>query len=300
MSGRRPARTSQDLVFTLFGDYLLGDPHPIWVGSLIALLEPLGLSPMATRTVLSRMSRKGWLSTDRRGARSYYALTARGRRLLEQGRERIYHPPRHQGWDGGWYLITYSIPETRRRLRDQLRVKLTWLGCGMAGNGLWITPHDVRAEVNAIALSLRVTKHLQIFRAVYAGPTDVDRLVSDAWDLKAINTKYASFLSRWRGGFEGCRRCLLAGQRDDDCLAPASCFVRRFRLVHEWREFPSLDPYLPRELLPSDWNGFEAAELFEKYHDVLAEPAIRYVDEIVGRGREPERGAEDARAAANQ
>jgi len=51
----------QDLVFTLFGDDLLHQQGPVWVGSLIALLEPLSLSEAAVRTVLSRMSGKGWL-----------------------------------------------------------------------------------------------------------------------------------------------------------------------------------------------------------------------------------------------
>ena len=297
---RRPAPTSQDLVFTLFGDYLLAEEAPIWVGSLIALLGPLGLSPMATRTVLSRMNRKGWLAVERRGPWSYYGLTRRGRKLLEEGRRRIYHPPRDERWDGAWYLITYSIPESRRRLRDQLRVQLMWLGCGMAGNGVWITPHDVRAEVNAVAAALHVTRHLQIFRAEHAGPTDVDGLVEQAWDLRALDARYASFLNRWRAGFEGCRRCLATGKRDDDCLSPASCFVRRFRLVHEYRAFPLLDPYLPRELLPSDWKGFEAARLFEHYHDLLAEPAVRYVEAVVRQGRAHTADAATPRAAVNQ
>ena len=36
----------QDLVFTLFGEYLLHRPEPVWVGSLISLLETFGLSEM--------------------------------------------------------------------------------------------------------------------------------------------------------------------------------------------------------------------------------------------------------------
>ena len=60
------------------------------------------------------MTARGWLVATRRGGRGYYGLTPRGRRLLEEGRQRIYHPPRHVTWDGAWYLVAYSIPETRR------------------------------------------------------------------------------------------------------------------------------------------------------------------------------------------
>ena len=94
---RVPGLRSQDMVFTLYGDYLLQRRYTVWAGSLVTLLGRLGMKPMAVRTTLSRMTAKGWLSVERRGARSYYGLTARGRKLLESGRERIYHPPREAG-----------------------------------------------------------------------------------------------------------------------------------------------------------------------------------------------------------
>ena len=86
---------SQDLVFTLFGDYLLARDRPVWVGALIPLLGRLGMSAPATRTALSRMTARGWLVATRRGGRGFYGLSPRGRRLLEEGRQLIYHPPRH-------------------------------------------------------------------------------------------------------------------------------------------------------------------------------------------------------------
>jgi len=52
---------SQDLVFTLYGDYLRHRGGEAWTGSLIGLLRLLGLWEQAVRSTLSRMSRKGWL-----------------------------------------------------------------------------------------------------------------------------------------------------------------------------------------------------------------------------------------------
>ena len=104
-----PALRSQDLVFTLYGDYLMDRDRPVWAGSLITLLGQLGMSPMAVRTVLSRLARKGWLTAERRGTRSWYGLTKRGRRLLEEGAERIYHPPTAKAWDAQWSVVTFSF-----------------------------------------------------------------------------------------------------------------------------------------------------------------------------------------------
>jgi len=36
--------------------------------------------------------------------------------------------------------------------------------------------------------------------------------------------------------------------------------------VHAWRRSPSIDPVLPRELLPARWSGVKAARLFADRH----------------------------------
>lgn len=266
----------QDRVFTLFGDTLLHRPGPVWTGSLIALLSPLGLSPAATRTVLSRMRRKGWLEAVKRGRKSFYDLSGRGRRLLEEGEKRIYDPPRDEPWDGSWFLVAYSIPEERRSVRDRLRVRLTWLGCGQMGNGLWISPHDIEAEVREVAAELGTRDHVELFRAAHLGFSSDADLVAQCWDLPAVNAAYRRFLAEQEPAFERCKASLAAGS-----LSPKECFEQRFRLIHEYRAFPFMDPYLPRELLPTDWQGDRGAALFEAYHALLTPPAEAYVDEVL-------------------
>lgn len=282
-----PGLRSQDLVFTLFGDYLLRYEEPVWTGGLIELLGQLGLSAMAVRIVLSRMARKGWLTVERHGTRSSHGLTARGRKLLEAGSERIYHPPQDGKWDGSWQLVAFSVPESRRRLRDQLRTRLTWLGCGSLTPGLWITPHDVRAAVADIAETLRLTRNVEVFSGRHLGFADAAHLVAQCWDLPEINRRYEAFLTRWRGSLDHCRRCGLSGAKAGvhrPCTDGADCFQRRFLLVHEYRTFPLADPYLPHELLPEGWQGVAAATLFQSYHDLLAGPAERYVAGVVKAG----------------
>ena len=284
-----PGLRSQELVFTLFGDYLLERDRPVWTGALITLLGQLGLSPMAVRTVLSRMTRKGWLTAERRGTRSWYGLTPKGRRLLESGRERIYHPTAGAPWDGRWSVIVFSIPEERRRLRDALRVRLAWLGCGPLTSGVWISPHDVRAEVLESAAELKVARHLEVFRGEHVAHASAEQLVAKCWDLAGLERRYAAFIARWKRDFEHCRGCGMTGARagiHSPCTAPADCFRRRFLLVHEYRAFPLDDPYLPAALLPEGWSGVAAARLFETYHDVLAGPAERYVAEVCAQGDE--------------
>jgi phenylacetic acid degradation operon negative regulatory protein len=265
----------QDLVWTLYGEFLLHRADAVWVGSLIGLLEPLGVSDAHVRTVLSRMSGKGWLETVRSGRRAYYTLSPRGKRLLEEGEARIYRPSRAAEWDGEWTLLAYSIPEELRPLRDRLRVRLSWLGFGSLGNGLWLSPHDVTTRVRAIGEELGVVAHLQLFRGRHVGFAPQASLVTQCWDLPAINARYESFIERHLPPYRALSTTGATG------LPSRDAYVRRFQLVHEYREFPLLDPFLPRPLQPADWAGECAQALFQAYHALLTGAADDYLSSLV-------------------
>ncbi|CAN5760736.1 PaaX family transcriptional regulator C-terminal domain-containing protein [soil metagenome] len=269
MMTRRP----QDLVFTLYGEFLL-KRGPVWVGSLLELLAPLGLSAGGARTVLSRMTAKGWLTSRRSGRRGYYALSARGRRLLEEGETRIYRPPELADWDGEWTLLAYSIPEELRPRRDRLRTRLSWLGFGSLGNGLWISPYAVESRVREIAEELGLGAHLELFRARHRGFSTHEQLVRQCWDLPALNVRYEAFVAR--------HLPIYYRLKDEAApVSPEAAYVRRFDLVHEYREFPLLDPFLPRVLHPHDWAGECAQALFQATHALLAAPSAAYIDSRV-------------------
>ncbi|NIR60579.1 MAG: phenylacetic acid degradation operon negative regulatory protein PaaX, partial [Gammaproteobacteria bacterium] len=148
------------------------------------------------------------------------------------------------------------------------------LGFGLLGNGLWISPHRVQGEVNEVAGELGVADHIEIFRAEYRGYSSAAHLVGRCWNLPEIERRYMDFLARHGPAFERLSR---GGERS----LPEEAYVRRFWLVHEYRVFPLLDPYLPRELLPADWHGEAAAVLFDAYHDLLTAPAEQYVDSVL-------------------
>ena len=67
-------------------------------------------------------------------------------------------------------------------------------------------------------------------------------------------------------------RQLAAHDEDDE-----AAFAARFQLVHEWRKFLFADPGLPDELLPGDWPGRAAADLFASEADRLKPGADRFV-----------------------
>jgi phenylacetic acid degradation operon negative regulatory protein len=266
------------MVFTLYGDYLRHRGGEAWTGSLIELLGLFGLSAQAVRSTLSRMSRKGWLKSRKAGRHSFYRLTPQCIELLEEGARRIFRP-RTDPWDGRWHLVTYSIPEFKRSRRRGLRRRLLWLGFGALHQGTWISPRDLRQEVEQVASSLNIRPYVEFFAAEHRGFSSDEEIAARCWNLKRLNRYYADFVARYDASFREHQAQLTAG----DGVGPEECFVQRFILVHEYRSSPYVDPNLPLRLLPDDWLGSTAVELFKHYHDMLSEGAEAFVDSVLAR-----------------
>ena len=71
---------------------------------------------------------------------------------------------------------------------------------------------------------------------------------------------------------------------DDPDADQAAAFRDYVHALHEWRKLPSIDPGLPPELLPDDWEGTVAVTLFFELRSRLEQAAKRYVVRIVGGG----------------
>lgn len=276
LSDRPPVRT-QFLVFTLFGDYILPRGGTIWTSHLLDLLELLGVSERAARSTISRMARKGWLTSHKHGRRSQYSLTASGWMLLKQGEQRIFEPAFYD-WDGQWQMVVYSLPEKKRRLRHNLRQRLAWFGFGSLAPGTWISPHNRKSEVKILCEELGVDEYVELFLCTHLGLSYDNDLVHRCWDIPNIKAQYHDFIDRYQDEYQEC----MGHEAGNISLSPEVCFVRRFWLTHDFQSFPRKDPNLPTILLPSDWVGFEARKLFDDYRRLLEPYANQFVDAVLG------------------
>lgn len=265
----------QSTILTLYGDYIRHRGGEIGIGSLIQLLTNYGLSEQAIRSAVSRMCRMGLLKARRAGKKSFYSLTEKGSSLLTKGAQRIFER-KNNHWEGRWYIVTYSIPEKKREIRNRLRQELSWMGYGPLSEATWISPYDLTKEVEELVEGLQIKEYVEIFQAIHQGFTDPRRLVTRCWDLDRIHEKYVAFTAKYQPRLEEHLRRLNDGKVIED----SECFVERFMLIHEYRRFPFFDPDLPRELLPDDWLRPKAAALFREYHNLLAEKANRYFDSV--------------------
>jgi phenylacetic acid degradation operon negative regulatory protein len=258
------------LVFDLFGDYLRYRGGEVRLRALVELMACFDVPEATVRVVVARMRKEGWLETRREGRETVYLLTDAAWRLLDEGRARIFN--RAQGpWDGQWHMVVYSVPETERALREQLRKKLAWFGFGRISSAVWLSPHH-RIEDVLAAFAEYPAAQLDTFRSRSAGPAADRDLAARAWDLKQLDADYVELLDAYRPRLDGYRAGGLSGRE---------ALIERMRLVHDYRLFPFRDPDLPPELLPAGWHGRRAHEAFLEAHGLLRSAAEAYVDELI-------------------
>jgi phenylacetic acid degradation operon negative regulatory protein len=266
---RRPVTRPNSFIYTLFGDFVHRDPgsnDELWVGALIRLMGEFGLSEQAVRQAVSRMSRQGWLLARKRGNRSYYALTERGRARVEAISPRIYGPVVE--WDGRWRMLTYSVAESKREARDKLRKDLTVLGWAPLSASTWLSPHEALELARSAAESSGVLDNVDLFAGEYLGPHTDRQLLERCWDLPAIAEQYREFIARYEPR--------LQHERSSHALQEDEAFVERMWLVHDYRKFTYVDPGLPSTLLPAHWPGTAAAALFREYYALISAKAERH------------------------
>jgi phenylacetic acid degradation operon negative regulatory protein len=266
------------LIFTLYGDMVHRTPGDgsLWIGDLMRLMAPFDISEAAVRQAVSRMSRQGWLVARREGNRAFYAVTERGRRRIEELSPRIYGPVIE--WDGRWRMLTYSVSEARRELRDRLRKELSVLGWAPLSSSTWISPADGLPAAREAADAIGVLDAIDLFAGSYAGPLSDRQLLEKCWDVGAIAEAYRGFIARYEPR--------LTAERTGDALTDEAAFIERLWLVHDYRKFVYVDPGLPSELLPPHWPGTTAAALFREYYAAIDGKSMRYLS---GAGAKAER-----------
>ncbi|QRP46869.1 PaaX family transcriptional regulator C-terminal domain-containing protein [Amycolatopsis sp. FDAARGOS 1241] len=266
------AAQPRQLIVSVYGFYHRIEGGWLSVASLIDLLAALGVDEPAVRSSISRLKRRGILDAVRRDSTAGYELSETALAILREGDERIFRRDRATLADG-WLLAVFSVPETERHKRHVLRTQLARLGFGTASSGVWIAPAHLHAVTADALTRLGLASYADLFRAEHLAFGDARDKVREWWDLDQLDALYTAFLEehgpvldRWK------RRRTAPGDE---------AFADYVRVLTGWRRMPYLDPGLPSELLPQDWSGIRAAEVFFALHERLEAPARDYLLQVL-------------------
>jgi phenylacetic acid degradation operon negative regulatory protein len=268
------------LIVSVLGDAVLPRGGRIWLGSLIGLMDGLGVNERLVRTAVFRLVKDEWLQTEVVGRRSNYLLTPVGRRRFDEASAHIYaaHAPQ---WDYRWRLVSV-VGELDVRTRDALRRSMAWQGFGELSMGVFVHPS---ADLTACMESLQldglgaVLPKLLPLTAGSAGLTGVGTdadMVQRAWNLNQLAQGYVEFLATYLPVLDEVKK---RGSRK--ALDGALAFQARSLMVHDYRRLLLRDPELPDVLLPGGWPGQQARDLFSTLYQRLLSASESYLNDHI-------------------
>lgn len=255
----RPGSTAS-LLRTVIGLYLR--PLGGWISAadLVRLAGELGIPVAQARTGVTRLKAKGLLLAERTDVAGY-RLNPAALPMLERGDRRIFAVRQMDDADP-WCLVSFSIPESARSVRHQLRRRLQWIGAGVVSPALWICPGHLRDEAAQILEELGARQWATLFDA--SAPAPAGTLIEAAaqwWDLEALRAEHLAF-------------------QESIAALPPEPFAAYVHLLDRWRVLPYTDPGLPASMLPADWPGSRSVEQFTRLSAELAGPALAHVHAV--------------------
>jgi len=267
---------ANSLIISVFGEMVVPRGGRIWLGSLIGLLEPLGLNERLIRTAVFRLAKDEWLRTEALGRRSDYLLTPSGQRRFDEASRHVYasHAPL---WDRRWRLIL-GIRQIEQKDRDALRRALFWQGFGALGLDCFVHPSaDLSAAFDALVAEglgdlLGGLMPMLAADARLGGTASNADLVSRAWNLGELSEAYGKFIATYMPALAELRR-------DRNAVIDAQeAFLMRLLLIHDYRRLLLRDPELPDVLVPAGWPGQTARVLCKELYRRLLAPSERHLD----------------------
>jgi phenylacetic acid degradation operon negative regulatory protein len=233
---------------------------------LFRLLADLGVSGPAARSLLLRMRRDGWLTSQRVGRQARYRLAP----ILFAGQERVERQLRgdRPAWNGSFSGVLYTVPERHRSFRDRLRRSALLLGYVTLRPGLLLATTDRYDELVAVLPAQPAGSQLLRTKLTFSAD-DSRRLAADLWKLADVAAMYRRTLAEF-------------DERVADVLrqppADAAALRAFAAAVLPLYRAGSADPDLPAELLPSDWPAPHLSAAIGRAFSVFVPLVSGYLD----------------------
>lgn len=174
-----------------------------------------------------------------------FGLTAEGEKRLKTILPEYKRP---KPWDGKLWLITYDIPNDKKRTRDKFRKWLVEIGCRMIQESVWLSIKDPAEWIKSFVSKSK--KRSIIISCLgkdgSVGGETLPELLDRVFGLAKLNKEYIKWIES-------------SDKYVDDEERKLGLACRYLYLLQQ-------DPMFPKELLPKDWAGDKAMDLFDKQY----------------------------------
>ena len=231
---------------------------------LYSVAEACGQTVEQVRSCLRRLVAEGLFVREGEGREARFNATPEAIRSMGESMERARlafdQDAAGRGWDRGWHLVAFAIPEAKRASRDAFRDQLIHLGGAAIHNGLYVSPHQWEKSARVQAERLGVLAHTTFATTddlEVGGVTDPRQIAAALWPLEELGAMFQEFVEQYRHVPE----LLEKRRREKHRLTEAEFLPGSLAFGIHYQQCFNSDPLLPPELLPRPWPGREAREL---------------------------------------
>lgn len=201
-----------------------------------------------------RNLKTGNIEKIEKNGEAYLRLTSQGNQKLK--RDFPLLSMQQKPWDKKWRIVAFDIREEEKNIRDGLRNKLKELGFGMLQESVFITPHDIAQDFAEFVENLGISDSVYVLEVSQVVVGDKKELARNLWNLDKLNDEYKEIIEKLESVFLIKTRGRVKQLNNE--ISKSVIEIKRDYLKTLLR-----DPFLPKELLPSDWKGDEAKKLIK-------------------------------------
>lgn len=145
---------------------------------------------LQARGVLAKLKHQGFIQRTIINNDKGYKITEKGEiefdNILKVLKDR-------DKWDKKWRMVIFNIPEKNRDLRDRLRRELSRIGLGMMQPSVWISPLNIKEELDATIIKLGLKDNLKYFEL--SSINGINRNIIDkTWNISELLDDYKEFI----------------------------------------------------------------------------------------------------------
>lgn len=233
------------LGLAVLGDWLdevVGGGHRAYQAGKLGFYTPPGYSTNALQAAVSRMLKTGLISKIIKDGEVFWELTGGGRTQVKKSFPLLEWQQR--SWDGWWRIVIFDIKETQKLVRNKLRHKLVELGFGQWQKSVYVSPHDVAEDMREFLHEFKLANQASVFVAKELWLEGGEEKIVKMWQLEKINLQYEKVINFW------------------EQIKVKKLTQKELRQIMKlYLTAVEKDPFLPKELLPKDWFGFEAQKI---------------------------------------
>ena len=111
------------------------------------------------------LERRGLVITKKIGKTTYAEITEDGKKRIKKYDFNNMKIEKPKTWDKKWRIVCFDVPETKKKGRDSLRLKLKELNFLPLQKSVWLHPYPCANEINFISEVFQISPYVWLMEA---------------------------------------------------------------------------------------------------------------------------------------